>query len=114
MDKKLSRIYQAAQKCGLSAKQRIFDETGKIILAFKAKDIDIDLYFWVCVDDNENETKFVDNVAHELFLLSENFNTHTETITYLEKIGEGLNQYTNIYSKVNALAWKVRKLWLSL
>ena len=111
---KISRIYAAASKCGLSVKQRISDETGKIILAFKAQDIDLDLFFFVCVEDHANELKFVDNVAHELFLLSENLDTDTETRKYLEKIGAGLNQYTNIYSKVNALAWKVRKLWFSL
>lgn len=114
MDKKIKAIYAAAQKCGLSTKHRISDETGKIILAFKAIDIDIDLYFWVCVDDHVNEIKLVDNVAHEVFVLSENLDPHAETRKYLEKIGAGLNQYTNIYSKVNALAWKVRNLWFSL
>lgn len=111
---KISRIYEAASKCGLSVKQRISDETGKRILAFKAIDIDIDLYFWVCVDDHENELKFVDNVEHEVFLLSENIDTDTETRKYLEKIGAGIQQYTAIHSKITALAWKVRKLWFSL
>lgn len=111
---KISRIYESASKCGLSVKKSISDETGKIILAFKAIDIDIDLYFWVCVDEHANEMQFVDNVAHEIFLLSENLDTHTETRKYLEKIGGNLTQYNEIYSKMTALAWKVRQLWLSL
>ena len=111
---KIHRIYAAASKCGLSAKHRISGETGKVIFAFKAQDIDLDLFFLVCVDDHANDLQFVANVAHELFVLSENLDPHAETRKYLEKIGAGLNQYTNIYSKVNALAWKIRKLWLSL
>ena len=114
MDKKIKAIYAAAQKCGLSAKHRISDEIGTIIIAFKAIDLDVDLYFWVGVDDNANEVQFVENVAHEIFLRSENIDPHTETRKYLEKIGAGQNQYTNIYSRVNDLAWKVRNLWFSL
>ena len=111
---KISRIYAAASKCGLSAKHRISAETGKILIAFKPKDIDLDLFFWVGVDDHANERQFVGNVAHEVFLISENFDAHTETLKYLEKIAGTLNQYTVIYSQMNSLAWKVRKLWLSL
>ena len=111
---KISRIYAAASKCGLSAKHRISADTGKVIFAFKAIDIDIDLYFWVCVDDHANELQFVGNVAHEVFLLSENLDTHTETRKYLEKIGAGIQKYTAIHSKITDIAWKVRNLWLSL
>ena len=111
MDAKLSKIYAAANNCGLSVRHRISDETGKIILAFKAQDIDIDLFFWLCVDDHANELQFVGNVSHEVFLFSENIDPHTETIKYIEKIG---GTYNDIYSKFTDLAWKIRKLWLSL
>ena len=111
---KISRIYAAAQKCGFEVKHRVSAETGKILIALKAQDIDLDLYFWVCVDDHANELQFVGNVAHEVFLFSENMDTHTETRKYLDKIGGTLQQYTEVYSQMTALAWQIRKFWLSL
>ena len=98
----------------MSTKHRISAETGKILIAFKPQDIDLDLYFWVCFDDHENERQVVSNVEHELFLLSDNFDPHTETKKYLEKIGGNLKQYTEIYSQMNAIAWQIRGFWLSL
>lgn len=109
---RISRIYAAASKCGFSVKHKAYKQD--IVFAFKDQDSDLKIFFEVCAKNDENEKKFFENVAHAVFLISEDFDPHTETMKYLEKIGAGLNQYTNIYSQVNALAWKVRKLWFSL
>ena len=112
MDKKIKAIYAAANKCGFSVKHR--ETLENVFLAFKAKDSALNCFFEVVAKNDENEKTFCDNVSHAVFLLSEDFDTHTETRKYLEKIGFNQNKYTEIYSKMNELAWKVRKLWLSL
>ena len=109
---KISIIYAAAQKCGFDVKHKA--DKQEIVFAFKAKDSALNCFFEVVAKNDENEKTFCDNVSHAVFLLSEDFDTHTETRKYLEKIGFNQNKYTEIYSKMNELAWKVRKLWLSL
>lgn len=109
---KISRIYAAANKCGFAVKHKA-DKQG-IVFAFKDKDSDLGLFFEVCAKNAENEKTFCENVAHEVFLFSENIDPKTETKKYLEKIGGKLTQYTEIYSSMNALAWQIRKFWLSL
>ena len=108
----ISRIYAAANKCGFLVKHR--ESANDIVFAFKDKDSDLRLFFEVRAKNEGNEKTLCENVAHAVFLLSEDLEPHTETMKYLEKIGAGLNQYTDIYSKVTALSWKIRKLWLSL
>lgn len=109
---KIYRIYAAAKKCGFAVKSKV--DKQDIVFAFKDQDSDLRLFFEVRANNDANEKTFCENVAHAVFLISEDFDPHAETKKYLEKIGAGLNQYTNIYSKVNDLAWKVRKLWFSL
>ena len=106
---KILRIYQVAQKCGFDAKHR--EDNDKVAFAFKAKDIPLNCFFEVAAQSDE---KLRENVAHELFVLSDNFDPHTETKKYLEKIGGNLKQYTDIYSQMTDLAWQIRKFWLSL
>lgn len=112
MDSKISKIYEIANKCGFDVKQR--EEFDRVAFAFKPKESNLNLFFEVKAKKAYNAKIFAANVAHEVFLLSENIDPHTETMKYLEKIGGTLNQYNNIYSQVNALTWKVRQLWLSL
>lgn len=109
---KISRIYAAASKCGFSVKHKSCKQD--IVFAFKDKDSDLRLFFEVRAKNVENEKTFCDNVAHAVFLISEDFDPHTETLKYIKKIGAGIQQYTAIHSKITALAWKVRKLWFSL
>ena len=109
---KISRIYSAANKCGFAVKHR--EDKQDIVVALKEKDSDLKIFFEVRVKNGENEKTFCENVAHEVFLFSENIDPHTETKKYLEKIGGNLTQYTEIYASINDLAWKVRKLWISL
>lgn len=112
MEKKIYNIYRAALICGFSVKHR--ETPQNVFFAFKSKESDLNLFFEVSAKNAENEKTFCENVAHEVFLFSENIDPKTETKKYLEKIGGNLKQYTGIYSSMNALAWKVRKLWLSL
>ena len=112
MEKKISRIYAAAKKCGFAVKNKA--DKQDIVFAFKDQDSDLSIFFEVRAKNDENEKKFCENVSHAIFLISEDFDPHTETLKYLEKIGASINQYTEIYSSMNALAWKVRKLWMSL
>lgn len=109
---KISRIYAAANKCGFAVKHKA--DKQDIVFAFKDKDSDLKIFFEVCAKNVENEKTFCENVAHAVFLISEDFDPHTETKKYLENIGGNLTQYTEIYSSMNALAWKVRNLWFSL
>lgn len=109
---KITRIYAAANKCGFVVKHKS-DKQG-IVFAFRDKDSDLNLFFEVRAKNSENEKTFCENVAHAVFLISENIDPHTETKKYLEKIGGKLTQYTEIYSGMNALAWQIRKFWLSL
>lgn len=109
---KIYRIYAAASKCGFSVKHKACKQD--IVFAFKDKDSDLKIFFEVCVKNDENEKMLCENVAHSVFLLSENFDPHTETQKYLKKIGGNLTQYAEIYSRMNDLSWKVRKLWFSL
>ena len=111
MDKKISKIYRVANRCGFEVKHR--ESAKDIVFAFKDQDSDLRLFFEVRAKNDENET-LCENVAHAVFIISENFDPHTETRKYLEKIGADLQQYTWIYSQMNDLAWKVRKLWLAL
>ena len=109
---KLSNIYAAANKCGFAVKHKANKQD--IVLAFKDKDSDLRLFFEVRAKNDKNEKTFCENVSHAVFMLSENIDPHTETRKYLEKIGGTLQEYTEIYSQINDISWKVRKLWLSL
>lgn len=106
---KITNIISIANKCGLSVKHK--SDKKDIVLAIKDKDSDIKIFFEVRA---KNGKTLCENVAHAVFLISEDFDPHTETRKYLEKIGGKLTQYTEIYSQINELAWKVRNLWLSL
>ena len=110
MDSKLYKIYEIANKCGFDVKHR--EESEKVAFAFKSKESELNCFFEVKAQNDEKT--FCENVAHAVFLLSEDFDPHTETRKYLEKIGAGIQQYTAIHSKITSLAWKVRKLWFSL
>lgn len=112
MDARFSNIYRIANKCGFSVKHR--ETPQNVFFAFKSKESDLNLFFEVKAKKAYNSKIFAANVSHEVFLFSENIDPHTETRKYLEKIGAGLNQYTAIYSSMNDLALKVRKLWMSL
>lgn len=112
METKIANIYRIAKKCGFSVKHR--ETLESVIFAFKSNESDLNLFFEVCVNNDASKKNFCANVAHEVFLFSENLEPHTETQKYLEKIGGNIKQYTQIYSSMNALAWKVRKFWLSL
>ena len=109
---KISRIYAAASKCGFSVKHR--ETLDNVVFAFKAKEIELNCFFEVVVQKAYNSKIFAANVAHEVFLIAEDFDPHTETRKYLDKIGGSLQQYTEIYSQMAALAWQIRGLWLSL
>lgn len=112
MKKKINTIYRIANECGFDAKHR--EEAEKIVFAFKSNESALNCFFEVRAKNDENEKTFRDNVAHEVFLFSENLDPHTETQKYLEKIGGTLQQYDAIYSQMNALFWQIRKFWLSL
>ena len=112
METKIFNIYEVANKCGFSVKHRATPQN--VFFAFKSKESDLNLFFEVCAKNAGNEKTFCENVAHAVFLLSEDFDPHTETQKYLEKIGGNLTQYTAIYTSMNDLAWQVRSLWLSL
>lgn len=112
MDSKISKIYEIANKCGFDVKQR--EEFERIAFAFKSKESKLNLFFEVKVKNSGNVKLFTDNVAHEVFLFSENLDPHTETRKYLEKIGGTLKQYDEIYYQMTALSWQIRKLWFSL
>ena len=112
MDAKLYKIYEIANKCGFNVKHR--DESDKVAFAFKSKECELNLFFGVNAKKAYNAKIFAANVAHEVFLFSENIDPHTETRKYLEKIGGTLQQYDEIYYKMTALAWQIRSFWLSL
>lgn len=112
MDARISNIYRIANKCGFSVKHK--ETPQNVFFAFKSKESNLNLFFEVKAKKAYKSKIFAANVAHEVFLFSENIDPHTETRKYLEKIGGNLTQYTAIYSSMNDLAWKVRKLWLSL
>lgn len=112
MKTKIANIYRIANKCGFSVKHR--ETPNEVFFAFKSKEIDLNLFFEVKAKKTYNSKIFTANVSHEVFLFSENIDPHTETRKYLEKIGGNLKQYTEIYSKMTALAWQIRKFWLSL
>ena len=109
---KLYKIYEIANKCGFDVKHR--EESEKVAFAFKSNESALNCFFEVVAKNGESDKKFSENVAHEVFLLSDNFDQHTETKKYLDKIGGNLKQYTEIYSQMTALAWQIRGLWLSL
>ena len=112
MNAKLYKIYEIANKCGFDVKHR--EESEKVAFAFKSKESKLNLFFEVKAQKSCNAKIFAANVAHEVFLFSENIDPHTETRKYLEKIGGKLTQYTDIYSEMMHLCWQVRNLWLSL
>ena len=112
MESKLYKIYEIANKCGFDVKHR--EESDKVAFAFKSKESELNCFFEVKAQNDENEKTFCENVAHAVFLLSEDFDPHTETRKYLEKIGGTLQQYVEIYYKMTALAWQIRGFWLSL
>ena len=112
MNERLSNIYRIANKCGFSVKHK--ETPQNVFFAFKSKESDLNLFFEVKAKKAYNPKIFAANVAHEVFLFSENIDPHTETRKYLENIGGTLQQYTEIYSKMTALAWQIRKFWLSL
>ena len=112
MKTKFDKIYRIANKCGFEVKHR--EESENTVFAFKDKDSDLKIFFEVCAKNVENEKTFCENVAHAVFLFSEDFDPHTETITYLEKIGGNLQKYTCIYSEIVSTSWKIRNLWYSL
>lgn len=123
MKKKISNIYRIANKCGFDVKHRCTEEqpdeiTGiklnNVSFAFKDKCSKLDGFFVVNVPNVDDLKTFRDNVAHAVFLISEDFDPHTETQKYLEKKGFTLQQYDEINSKMTALAWQIRKLWFSL
>ena len=112
METKILNIYRIAQKCGFCVKHR--EESEKVAFAFKSNESKLNLFFEVRAKKAYNAKIFAANVAHEVFLFSENIDPHTETKKYLEKIGGTLQQYDEIYYKMTALAWQIRKFWLSL
>lgn len=112
MTKKISNIYRIANKCGFSVKHR--ETPQNVFFAFKSKESDLNLFFEVRAKKAYNAKNFTSNVAHEVFLFSENIDPHTETQKYLEKKGLNLKQYDEIYYKMTALAWQIRNLWFSL
>lgn len=112
MKKKISNIYRIANECGFSVKHK--ETLGNVIFAFKSNESALNCFFEVAVPNDESEKTFCDNVAHAVFLISEDFEPHTETQKYLEKKGFNLKQYTEIYYKMTAIAWQIRKLWFSL
>lgn len=112
MKTKISNIYRIANKCGFDVKHR--EEAEKTVFAFRDNESALNCFFEVVVKNDENKEKFRENVAHAVFLLSENLDLHTETQKYLKKVGGNLKQYTEIYSKMTALSWQIRKFWLSL
>lgn len=112
MKKKISNIYRIANKCGFSVKHK--ETLGNVIFAFKSNESSLNLFFEVEAENSEDGKTFAENVAHSVFLFSENINPHTETRKYLEKKGLNINQYTEIYPEMNALAWQIRNLWFSL
>ena len=112
MKTKFDKIYRIANKCGFEAKHR--EESENTFFAFKSKESALNCFFEVIAKNDENEKTFCDNVAHAVFLISEDFDPHTETRKYLEKIGGDLKQYTEIYSQMAELAWQIRGFWLSL
>lgn len=109
---KIANIYRIAKKCGFDAKHK--EEAEKTVFAFKSNESALNCFFEVRAKNDENEKTFCESVSHAVFLLSEDFDPHTETRKYLEKIGGNLTQYTEIYSKMTALSWQIRKFWLSL
>ena len=109
---KISRIYAAARKCGFSVKHR--ETLENVVFAFKAKECKLNLFFEVRAKKAHDAKIFAENVAHAVFLISEDFDPHTETRKYLEKIGGDLKRYTYIYAQMAALAWQIRGFWLSL
>lgn len=112
MDKKIKTIYRVANKCGFAVKHKAVKQD--IVFAFKDKESSLNCFFEVAAQNDENEKTFCENVAHAVFLISEDFEPHTETQRYLEKIGGNLTQYTEVYSQINNFAWKLRSFWLSL
>ena len=112
MEMKILNIYRVANKCGFDVKHR--EESEKVAFAFKSKECKLNLFFEVKAKKAYNAKIFAANVAHEVFMFSENIDPNTETKKYLEKIGGNLKQYDEIYSEMLQLCWQIRKFWLSL
>ena len=112
MDARFSNIYRIANKCGFSVKH--IETPQNVFFAFKSKESDLNLFFEVKAKKAYNSKIFAANVAHEVFLFSENIDPHTETRKYLEKIGGKLTQYTEIYEQMLSMCWQMRQLWLSI
>lgn len=112
MNEKLNKIYRIANKCGFDVKHR--EESENTVFAFRDNESALNCFFEVIAQNDENDEKFCENVAHAVFLLSEDFEPHTETKKYLDKIGGNLKQYTSIYSELVSTSWKIRNLWFSL
>lgn len=109
MRKKIANIYRIANICGFEVKHR--EEAEKTVFALKSNESALNCFFEVVAKNDEN---FCENVAHAVFLLSENLDLHTETQKYLKKVGGNLKQYEEIYAQMTALSWQIRKFWLSL
>ena len=112
MNESLKNIYRIANKCGFEAKHR--ECSDKVVFAFRDNDSALDCFFEVVAKNDENEKKFCDNVAHAVFLISEDFDPHTETKNYLKNVGGNLKQYTEIYAQMVDMSWKIRNFWFSL
>ena len=112
MDKKIKTIYRVANKCGFAVKHR--ECTQDIVFALKDIDSDLRTYFEIFAKNEEDANTFCENVAHAVFLFLEDFDPHTETKKYLEKMGGNLTQYTEVYTQINNFAWKLRSFWLSV
>ena len=112
MDKKIKTIYRVANKCGFDVKHR--EDSEKVVFAFRDNESELNCFFEVIAKNDENEKTFRDNVAHAVFLISEDFDPYTEAKKYLEKIGGNLKKYSETYYSMNDLAWKLRGFWLSL
>ena len=112
MKTKISNVYRVAKRCGFEVKHR--EDNEKVFFAFKSKESALNCFFEVIAPKAYNSKIFAANVAHEVFLFSENMDPHTESRKYLAKIGGNLKQYTEIYSQMTELAWQIRGLWLSL
>ena len=112
MDKKIKTIYRVANKCGFDVKHR--EDNEKVVFAFRDNESELNCFFEVAAKNDESEKTFCDNVAHAVFLISEDFEPHTETQRCLEKMGGNLTQYTEVYTQINNFAWKLRSFWLSI
>ena len=112
MKTKLYKICEIAKKCGFEVKHK--EDNEKVVFVFKSNESALNCFFEVKAQNDENEKKIRENVAHEVFLFSENIDLNTETKKYLKKIGGNLKQYGEIYSEMLQLCWQIRKFWFSL